>query len=124
MRGPHEYRVVHFDVDSLVLQNFDELFDDDPTVGGAVYHLQLSVQQRRTSRSAIRPSARTGRYLCPVHHGLEHGPETVGEYPPVQGGFVIARPSLVVYEEMVNIVRKDNSKVGGAAHGRAPSTAA
>ena len=30
------HRVVHLDVDSLVLQNFDELFDDDPTVGGAV----------------------------------------------------------------------------------------
>ena len=106
------HRVVHLDVDSLVLQNFDELFADDSTEGGAVLSptaietARLNFEKRDQSLPPLQ-----GIYgLYTMDWNMAQKPW--GANPPVQGGFVIARPSLQVYEEMVSIVRKGDFNGG------------
>ena len=42
------------------------------------YSYQYSKKKLREARYVL---TRIGRYLCPVHHGLEHGPKTLGCNP-------------------------------------------
>ena len=106
------HRVVHLDVDSLVLQNFDELFDDDPTVGGAVLSpTAISTAKKNFEKRDTSLPLLEGIYAqYTMDWNMAQRPW--GSNPPVQGGFVIARPSLQVYEEMVAIVRKGDFQGG------------
>ena len=106
------HRVVHLDMDSLVLQNFDELFDDAPVEGAATLSAAAVAANDRNLKNV-------DASLPPIT-GV-HGQYTFdwnmaqrpwGANPPVQGGFFVARPNLDVFEEMVAIVRKGDFRGG------------
>lgn len=72
------HRVVHLDMDSMVLQNMDELFDlDQDLVYTCDYNMQPGQQRAR------------GKVPCPV-----------------QGGFVVVRPSQQAFAQMVDVVKQ------------------
>ena len=99
---------------TLSAPELDELFDDDPTVGGAFYHQQLSTAKKNFEK---RDNAYPGRYLCPIHHGLEHGPKTVGLQSPCARWFCHCRPARHV-KRNGSIVRKETSGGWGGQGGR------
>lgn len=73
------HRVVHLDMDALVLRSLDALYDD-PAYGGdvrAVYTYDWTM--------ATPPW---------------------GHNPPVQGGFIVATPDMDTYEALVDVVRE------------------
>ena len=77
------HRVVHLDMDSMVLQPLDELFDDLGEYGsfGAVYTYDWNMARR-------------------------------GKNPPVQGGFLVLKPDMQVFDELTDIVRVGNFQAG------------
>ncbi|KAH8056118.1 hypothetical protein JL721_10083 [Aureococcus anophagefferens] len=106
------HRVVHLDMDSLVLQNFDELFDDEPVEGAATLSAAAVAANDRNLKNvdaSLPPIAGVhGQYT--FDWNMAQRPW--GANPPVQGGFFVARPNLDVFEEMVAIVRKGDFRGG------------
>ncbi|KAJ8602385.1 hypothetical protein CTAYLR_004246 [Chrysophaeum taylorii] len=79
------HRVVHLDMDALVLGNLDELFDEPPWSGGvkALYTYDWTM---------ARPPW--------------------GKNPPTQGGFIVAKPDLATFDGMVEVVRRGDFRNG------------
>jgi len=82
------HRVVHLDMDALVLRNFDELFDDDSALwgGGSVKALYTY------DWTMARPPW--------------------GKNPPTQGGFIVAKPDARTFEALVSVVRQGDFRAG------------
>lgn len=75
------HRVVHLDMDSLVLRPLDELFGPAYDAYGGLFTYDWNM-------------ARNGRN------------------PPVQGGFLVVKPNIQVFDELCNIVRKGDFRQG------------
>jgi hypothetical protein len=86
------WRVVHLDMDSLVLKNMDELFLMDASMIYTCDYNMMSEMSREKLVSGATDSIRA----CPV-----------------QGGFVVVRPNQRVFEDMVEIVRKGDFQASG-----------
>lgn len=82
------WRVVHLDMDSLVLKNMDELFLMDESL---IYTCDYNMMGRKTD---------TSTKVCPV-----------------QGGFVVVKPDIQPFNDMVEIV-KEGRFGAGAGPGR------
>lgn len=84
-----EYHVVvHVDMDVAILQNLDELFDDWPPELRAMYTYDWTM---------ARPPW--------------------GSNPPVQGGFLVAKPDLDVFNRLVDVVRVGDFRSGKGGRG-------
>jgi len=95
--------VVHLDLDVLVLKPLDTLFD-----------LMLDRPVDPQERDALtmwkdKPAVRKIDAFFTMDYNMV-GPQV--EYKPVQGGFLVTRPSMKVYEEYRSIVRKGDFQDG------------
>ena len=107
------HRVVHLDVDSLVLRNLDELFDDDPADGGAPASAAARGYDAKLRAAAAPVPARVeDAVYAQFTYDWNMAQRPWGANPPVQGGFFVARPSLAVYDELVAIVKKGDFRGG------------
>ena len=111
--------VVHLDLDSLVLQPLDELFDvivhpaDTPQGAAARQHL--------VEANLIAPT-----YNRPLPDQIDafytkdwcSAKPKFSQWVGIQGGFMVARPSLDVYEDYKRIISEGNYTLGlGAGSG-------
>ena len=82
------HRVVHLDMDALILQNLDELYDDDSSLwnGGSVKALYTY------DWTMARPPW--------------------GKNPPTQGGFIVAKPDIRTFEALIDVVRQGDFRAG------------
>jgi len=87
--------VVHLDLDVIVLKPMDDLFD--VMLGKSVVDTDSFVMWKD------KPIPDTLNAFYTVDYNMV-GPST--PYKPVQGGFLVIRPSMTVYEEYKAIVRK------------------
>jgi len=95
--------VVHLDLDVLVLKPLDTLFD---------LMLGRPVDEKERAETIMwndKPAVRSIDAFFTMDYNMV-GPKT--EYKPVQGGFLVTRPSMKVYEEYKSIVRKGDFRDG------------
>lgn len=98
--------VVHLDLDVLVLQPLDDLFDmmlKGPESVALEKRNEILMWKDRPLPTRIN-AFYTYDYNM-VHPGLK--------YKPVQGGFLVVRPNMTVYEEFREIVRKGDFQSSG-----------
>jgi hypothetical protein len=98
--------VVHLDLDVLVLKPMDDIFDVmmRPTDAAAVAQLKKKVMWPDQSL----PDGPINAFFT-MDYNMVH-PES--KYKPVQGGFMVLRPDLSVYEEYKSIVKKGDFRDG------------
>lgn len=113
--------VVHLDLDTLVLKPMDKLYDvmiNGPPKDGGNGGIEVAfddplISTASDTTSDIQIDAFFTRDYNMAHAGMKH----VG----VQGGFLVIRPSLDVYNEFVAIIRKgdfqENQGWGGLGFG-------
>mmetsp|Transcript_464 Transcript_464/g.693 ORF Transcript_464/g.693 Transcript_464/m.693 type:complete len:495 (+) Transcript_464:306-1790(+) len=111
--------VVHLDLDTLVLRPLDDLFDvmidgvtDDDNDIGKTKKIEVAFHDPLPTKQPI--NAFFTRDYNMAHQGMKHA--------GVQGGFLVLRPSMEVYEEFREIIRKGDfrSKGGWGGMGFGP----
>jgi hypothetical protein len=97
--------VMHMDLDTLVLKPMDDLFD----------HMIGSDNEVKDKMwtNEVTPLI-TNAYFTRDYNMV--GVRT--KYKPVQGGFVVLRPSMQVYHEFVDIIRKGDFRERGGWGGK------
>jgi hypothetical protein len=101
--------VVHLDLDVVVLKPLDDLFD-----------MMLGIPIDPVVRDKIimwkeKPIPKTINAFYTVDYNMV---PPFKENKPVQGGFLVTRPSMNVYEEYKSIVKKGNFLEGGGWDGK------
>jgi hypothetical protein len=98
--------VVHLDLDVLVLKPMDEIFDVMmfPTDTAAVAQLKTKVMWPDQSM----PDGPLNAFFTMDLNMVGPG----SKYKPVQGGFMVLRPDLSVYEEYKSIIKKGDFRDG------------
>ena len=107
--------VVHLDLDTIVLQPLDELFDA---------MLESSIENA-TDEARSKLAIMNGTSLPPLHQSIQafftrdylmvdEGKKHVG----VQGGFVVIRPNVTAFEEFRQIILEGNFVAGGGWDGK------
>jgi hypothetical protein len=98
--------VVHLDLDVLVLKPMDDLFDVmmHPTDATAVAKLKTSLMESDQSL----PDGPINAFFTMDYNMVGPG----SKYKPVQGGFMVLRPDLAVYEEYKSIIKKGDFRDG------------
>lgn len=103
--------VVHLDLDTLVLKPMDKLFDviidGIPTEGNGGVEVAFgdSINSFSADSATKQIDAFFTRDYNMAHRGMKH----VG----VQGGFLVLRPSLLVFAEFAAIIRKGDFRSNG-----------
>lgn len=104
--------VVHLDLDTLVLKPMDSLFDlmidgvpSDGSNGGVEVAFGDAISPVGAESSVGKIDAFFTRDYNMAHRGMKH----VG----VQGGFLVLRPSLLVFAEFSSIIRKGDFRSNG-----------
>ena len=96
--------VVHLDLDVLVLRNMDELFD---------YMLSSSAAKPRKPLASFQwpnePIPTQVNAFFTMDYNMV---KPKAKYKPVQGGFLVLRPDMDVYEEFRQIVQKGDFRDG------------
>jgi len=101
--------VVHLDLDTLVLKPLDELFDMMMSTGSSI--------QRPTSGAIMWPDKPLPDRIDAFYTYDYNMVRPKVRYKPIQGGFLVLRPSRQAYDEFKEIVRvgdfRDNGGWGG-----------
>jgi hypothetical protein len=113
--------VVHLDLDTLVLQPLDALFDimlhvPKSPLPPSFHHLQQAVMWPNEAATKQLLSSDGS----PNNHGTINAFYTIdynmarpqNKIKPVQGGFLVLRPDRAVYQEYVDIVKKGDYQPG------------
>ena len=93
--------VVHLDLDVLILQNMDDLFH-------AMIHQQPVPDTILQQPSPSQPDTPINAFFTYDYNMVQ--PHV--QYKPVQGGFLVLRPSLQVYQEFKDIVLEGDFQKG------------
>lgn len=102
--------VVHLDLDTLVLKPMDRLYDvmiNGPPKDGGNGGIDVAFGDPLVSPTATAGTSIDAfftRDYNMAHRGMKHA--------GVQGGFLVLRPSLDVYNEFVSIIRKGDFRNG------------
>ena len=99
--------VVHLDLDTLILKPLDDLFD--VMLGKSADASKLDVMWKDIPIPK-RIDAFVTRDYNMVHPGTK--------FKPVQGGFLVLRPSMKTYQEFVNIIREGDFREHGGWGGK------
>jgi len=97
--------VVHLDLDSLILQPLDELFD---AMLGDESHSEISVMYNNEMPRNI--EAFFSKDYNMINPGHKH--------PGVQGGFLVIKPNMEYFEEYKSIILKGDFRSGGGWDGK------
>ncbi len=103
--------VVHLDLDTLVLKPMDDLFDVmidgvadvDTTANNNNKGIEVAFHDPLPQHTPI--NAFFTRDYNMAHKGMKHA--------GVQGGFLVLRPSMEVYQEFQEIIRKGDFRQNG-----------
>jgi Glycosyl transferase family 8. len=116
--------VVHLDLDTVVLKPMDELFD--AAIRGDTRHVSAVMwpQEHHLLGSGIEEEEEKegGTHQeKPIHAFFtrDYNMRSAGKKPVgVQGGFLVIRPSMQVFEEFQDIIRKGDYRQGGGWGGK------
>jgi len=104
--------VVHLDLDTLLLQPLDALYDvmiDGPPSDGSSGGIDVAFGDPLVSPSLSSGDGKINAFFTRdynmAHRGMKHN--------GAQGGFLVLRPSLEVYDELVKIIRKGDFRQNG-----------
>ena len=103
--------VVHLDLDTLILRPLDDLFDvmidgvNDEEGGANNGKQKIEVAFHDTLPTKQPINAFFTRDYNMAHKGMKHA--------GVQGGFLVLRPSMEVYEEFKEVIRKGDFRSNG-----------
>jgi hypothetical protein len=110
--------VVHLDLDTVVLKPMDELFDAAMSVDTShVSAVMWSHEHHFLSGGDREEGGRQGpinAFFTRDYNMRSAGKKPVG----VQGGFLVIRPSMQVFEEFQAIIRKGDYRQGGGWGGK------
>eukprot|EP00635_Sarcinochrysidales_sp_CCMP3193_P005337 CAMPEP_0118914976 /NCGR_PEP_ID=MMETSP1166-20130328/15216_1 /TAXON_ID=1104430 /ORGANISM="Chrysoreinhardia sp, Strain CCMP3193" /LENGTH=449 /DNA_ID=CAMNT_0006854615 /DNA_START=56 /DNA_END=1402 /DNA_ORIENTATION=+ len=98
------HRVVHVDMDVAILQNIDELFDDDDDdeyAGGSGSSSKTRWWRTEDGEDDV--------YALFTYDWTM----ARGKNKPVQGGFILAKPSTAIYDALVDVVREGDFRANG-----------
>ena len=105
--------VVHLDLDTLILRPLDDLFDvmidgvnkDKEDTNGEQQQTTIEVAFHDPLPTKQPINAFFTRDYNMAHRGMKHA--------GVQGGFLVLRPSMEVYEEFRTVIRKGDFRSSG-----------
>ena len=105
--------VVHLDLDTLILRPLDDLFDvmidgvnkDEETNNEQQQQTKIEVAFHDPLPTKQPINAFFTRDYNMAHRGMKHA--------GVQGGFLVLRPSMEVYEEFTEVIRKGDFRSNG-----------
>jgi len=101
--------VVHLDLDTLVLQPMDKVFDY--MLGEAS---ESSIQSVIQWKDLPIPQGEINAFFTRDYNMVNPGTK----YKPVQGGFLVLRPSMETYNNFVDIVREGDFRGGSGWGGK------
>ena len=119
------HRVVHVDMDVAILQNLDELFQDDSDLWWRQEEEGKSVVAKDGSESSSSlPPEKKKKKKKKAIYALYTWDWTMarGKNKPVQGGFLVAKPSMEIYEALVDVVREGDFRSGSGWGGTGAGT--
>ncbi|CAB9518682.1 expressed unknown protein [Seminavis robusta] len=96
--------VVHLDLDVLILQPLDPLFD--AMIQGAT---ASNAQSRIKVQWPEKPFTEQPNAFITRDYNMNR---PGNPYPPVQGGFLVVRPDMAVYQEYLDIIKKGDFQEG------------
>lgn len=102
--------VVHLDLDSLVVQNMDELFDGMMT--------EKLDQKQHLEHIPVQQNGQVIPHDIQAFFTRDYNMVNVGhKHPGIQGGFIIVKPNLDYFEEYKRIIQEGNYKKGSGWFG-------
>ena len=105
--------VVHLDLDVLILKPLDDLFDMMLLGPQSVDNTNDFVMQEHDHQPEPLPE-RINAFFTLDYNMVKPG----AKFKPVQGGFLVTRPDLAVYEEFRSIVKKGDFRNGSGWGGK------
>jgi hypothetical protein len=99
--------VVHLDLDTLILKPLDDLFDY--MLGKTTDSSKVTVMWKNDS------IPRTVDAFFTRDYNMVHA---TTKYKPVQGGFLVLKPSMETYQEFVDIIKKGDFRKNGGWEGK------